>query len=383
MKILFFNNGVINRGEMSGSDRRSIHWARHFAKKHDVDVVIPSFATDRFLAPIQTVSISHTENVAGLGEYLQRTFKGLTWVWKNRKKDVSVVYSTSDLIPDSIPALFFRLLNPSVTWMTGLHLIAPNPFYGFEGQSKKRFHLPTLKGLYYFLTQTFILFFAKRLAKLVFVSNQQDRETLLKRGFRADQIMVTYGSPDWENVPQPHAGAPENYVCFIARYHPQKGYNDMIAAWSHVLKTGLDAKLVILGNIPQDDLDALLVKHGVPQGNVEFLGFLDGPKKFAVLSKATALAFPSHYESFGMVAVEAQAVGVPVVAYDLAFYGDIYPQGMVRIELGDTVKFAHALARMFEDQPHRDAVAKAAFENAQRFDFTKTGQDILDRLEGK
>lgn len=51
--------------------------------------------------------------------------------------------------------------------------------------------------------------------------------------------------------------------------------------------------------------------------NVCFLGRLDGAEKYAVLADAHAVLMPSRFETFGMVAVEAQAAATPVVAFDV------------------------------------------------------------------
>jgi len=58
---------------------------------------------------------------------------------------------------------------------------------------------------------------------------------------------------------------------------------------------------------------------------VDLLGFRQGAEKVRLLKNAGCFCMPSHYESFGQVAVEAMACGLPVVAYDLAIYDEISP----------------------------------------------------------
>ncbi len=373
---------------MSGSDRRAIHWSRIFNEHHSVSVVYPAFAKGRFSPPVKAIHLIEREEPVGLVNYLKRTFDGVLFSFRERTAPYSIVYSSSDLLPDAIPALVLRLLNRRVRWITGMHLIAPNPINGYDGvytkAVSKRSGVMNLKLWYYFCTQRFVIFFAKRLAELIFVSNDDDRATLCAAGISPDKIMVTYGAPEWDLVAASETMEPQRFdCCFVARFHPQKGYDDMIKAWALVVKAIPGARLAILGNIPKERLAQLMAENNIPDESIEYLGFVDGGEKYKYLRDSRILAFPSTYESFGMVAAEGQACGLPVVAYDLPFFEKVYPKGMVRAPIGDYGAFANLVIDLLSDPTKLKKIGADATENAKAFDFSLTAQRILTRLEGQ
>ena len=105
----------------------------------------------------------------------------------------------------------------------------------------------------------------------------------------------------------PHArpdGAP--CIAFVGRLAEAKGVGDAIAAWRH---SGLDLPLVFAGTGP---LRADLEREGF-----EVLGWLDRGQLSALYRRARAVLMPSRWqEPFGIVGVEAQAMGSPVVAWE-------------------------------------------------------------------
>jgi glycosyltransferase involved in cell wall biosynthesis len=384
-KILIINDGIVCKEGMSGSDRRAMHWSQIFSESHKVFVMVPEFAKQRFTKTSQCYCINVKESSVGIIDYLYRVYLGIRKIINLKKDKLDVVYSSSDLIPDSIPAIVFKLMSPNTKWISGLHLIAPSPFKGFtNAYTKTGIKLPSLKGLYYYLTQTVIIFFMRKLAHLVFVSNEQDRLFLLnKKGFTENQVLVTYGAPEWNEINKIEIEkiVKQYDLCFIARFHPQKGYDDLLKAWGLILKNIEKAKLVIIGDIPVKILTEKLKQININETTIDYLGFLDGVEKYHKIAQSKILLFPSYYESFGMVAVEAQACGVPVIAYDLPFFKTIYPKGMIRVEIGATETLAEKIILLLENELLRNKIAKEARENAERFNFRYTATEILERLK--
>jgi len=95
-----------------------------------------------------------------------------------------LIYSSSDLIPDSLPAFFLKYRNRKnsrARLVMGCHLIAPTPFIGYG--SKKS---GGMQSLYYFLTQKIVLGLARKFADMVLVSNKLDKQKLIDSGFSSD-----------------------------------------------------------------------------------------------------------------------------------------------------------------------------------------------------
>jgi len=93
--------------------------------------------------------------------------------------------------------------------------------------------------------------------------------------------------------------------------------------------------------------------------------------------------FPYYYESFAIAVAEAMACGLPVVAYDLPTYHDIYPKGMIRASLANTNLFAKKVLNLLTNDKLRNRLTKEAIKVASNFTWEKPAQLILDQLKNK
>jgi D-inositol-3-phosphate glycosyltransferase len=99
-----------------------------------------------------------------------------------------------------------------------------------------------------------------------------------------------------------------------------------------------------------------------------------------VYRAADVVAVPSHNESFGLVALEAQACGTPVVAArvgGLPVAVDDEVSGLL-VPTHDTEDWADALARVALRPEVRAVLSRGAREHAQRFSWRRTTDTLLD-----
>jgi glycosyltransferase involved in cell wall biosynthesis len=118
------------------------------------------------------------------------------------------------------------------------------------------------------------------------------------------------------DAPQSEIG-PAPYVLALSRIHPKKGFDLLIESFAALKKSELFGswRLVFAGDGDAgylDQLKALAHRIGL-NGDILFLGWLDGNRKYAALKGASLLAMPSHQENFGISLIEAMACGVPVL----------------------------------------------------------------------
>lgn len=386
MKFFILNNGLLNAQGMSGSDQRALAWSRIFAScGHSVTMIIPEAGRERYSGfdcwITSKRAVKNAVFIAGI--YLWRALKTavmLSGKLVAAKVREGVVYSSSDLFPDSIPAVYAKLRTPSLKWISGLHLIAPNPFKGFRKASSGGFAFPEIKNIYYYFSQRLVLFLMRKFAGLVMVSNSLDRGFLLKLGFAPGQVLVTYGAVDWPAVNSAVKGRKEFSACYIGRFHRQKGFFDLIEAWKIVCASLPQALLAIVGTDTNIESVMNSVREEGLSANIKFLGFLSGIPKYEVLKSSKLLVFPSTYESFGMVAAEGMACGLPVAAYALPVYEEIYPAGMIKAGIGDINGLAQGILDLLCNDNMRESVARQALEVSRAFTWEKTAAQILERV---
>jgi D-inositol-3-phosphate glycosyltransferase len=93
---------------------------------------------------------------------------------------------------------------------------------------------------------------------------------------------------------------------------------------------------------------------------------------------AEAVVVPSYNESFGLVALEAQACGTPVVAASVGGLRTAVREGGILVEGHDPADYARVLRRLVDSPAERDALGRNGVAHAQAFGWHATAAGILD-----
>jgi glycosyltransferase involved in cell wall biosynthesis len=318
-----------------------------------------------------------------LKTYLWRLFRCLFVAYPDR---LDAIYAPSDFLVDLIPALLAKLKNPKAKLTVCVFLIAPNPFRGYENVFRPRWRVPTIRGLLYWSTQMLAIGLVRLFGGRMLVLNSLDRDTLLGRGVDSEAVtVVTMGVDvgEFESV-SVEPETPRYDGIFLGRLHPQKGLLDLVKIWRRVCESRPDAKLGIIGGGSDAWFERLTSEIGKfdLEPNVDLLGFKQGAEKVRLLKNAGCFCMPSHYESFGQVAVEAMACGLPVVAYNLLIYDEIFPGGMIRLPQGDVEGFAAEVLKVLEDPARHSLLVAEAALVAARFDWEAIARSELELVGG-
>lgn len=381
-----FNNGLMTENTMSGSDQRALSWSRIFSAAGHRITIFTSFPGARRYEPqgfrvFVTGKFFLRSNIGLFLVYVSRAVKSCILQFRIKPVEEGVIYSSSDLLADAAAAVFMKLTRPRYKLIMGMHLIAPNPFRGFRKSYSAGLKIPSLANLYYFLLQRALFPILKKNASLVFVSNHIDKNFLLNKGFRKEQVLVTYGACDVFFKDEKALSAEKSYdAVYVGRFHEQKGFPDLLEIWREVVKELPSVELVVLGeDITAGNIGTFIKKNGL-QDNIDFLGFVGGRKKYEYILASKICIFPSYYESFGIVALEAMSCGVPVAAYDLPVFREIYTNGMVTAPIGDIKKMAANAIGLITDDVKRAELSRQALQMSRNFGWEKTAQDILQNL---
>lgn len=197
-------------------------------------------------------------------------------------------------------------------------------------------------------------------------------------------------------IPQDEAkdaiGIPKHdrMVLFVGRIEPLKGIDTLVEAMA-LLK--LDCGkcphyLVIIGGdqeaTPEQEsaemarLKALCAKLDL-KDVILFLGKKGQDTLKYYYSAADLLVMPSHYESFGMVALEAMACGTSVIASDVGGLAHLIKDGETGflVPKGDPQTLAECMTRLILDEKLRKRISKNASAYAKQFDWLHITDKIL------
>lgn len=148
-------------------------------------------------------------------------------------------------------------------------------------------------------------------AKLIHATAEMEAANIRKLGF-SNPINVIPNGIELFKLPAPKNKYGSKKMVFLSRIHPKKGIELLLEAWSQIQETGWT--LEIAGNGDSDYIDSI-------KNKISFLGLVSvklvGPKygdeKWNLLKSADVFVLPTYSENFGIVVVEALAMGVPVI----------------------------------------------------------------------
>lgn len=177
-------------------------------------------------------------------------------------------------------------------------------------------------------------------------------------------------------------------VAFVGRVQPLKGVDVALGAFDLVARQLPDATLLVVGGPSGPDgeaeMAALRVRADAGAGRVVFTDPLPHRTLAEVYRAANVLHVPSRSESFGLVAVEAQACGTPVVASRVG--GLIYSvdDGVsgVLVDGWDSADHAAALMSILSDDERAAMLSKQAVDWAGNFSWDNTVDRFLQLYAG-
>ncbi len=174
----------------------------------------------------------------------------------------------------------------------------------------------------------------------------------------------------------------ERIVLFVGRIEPLKGVDILINA-AAMLESDVDCSVLIVGGdeASQPEIEALqgLARLRGIEHRVAFVGAVDHEKLPLYYNAADVCVVPSHYESFGLVAVEAMASGVPVVASRVGGLTGTVRDG----ETGYLIPwlcpepFAERIELLLDNEPLRQSLGEAAREAVARYRWENVAEAVL------
>ena len=170
----------------------------------------------------------------------------------------------------------------------------------------------------------------------------------------------------------------EKIILYVGRLVYEKGIQHLIAAMPKILSNYHDAKLVIAGRGGMmDELKAEARNLGL--GNkVYFTGYLDSKQVQKMYKCADVAVFPSTYEPFGIVALEAMLAGVPTVVSDVGGLNEIVNHGVdgMKSYAGNPNSIADSVTALLYDHQLAANVSKRAKQKVkEQFNWEKIAQD--------
>ena len=199
-----------------------------------------------------------------------------------------------------------------------------------------------------------------------------------------------FGAIQQQQARQQLGIAPETKVVFyIGRFDERKGIETLVRAMGQSqLRSQANLKLIIGGGsrpgqsdgIERDRIESIVNELGMRDFTI-FPGRVDDNILPIYYAAADVCVVPSHYEPFGLVAIEAMASGTPVVASDVGgLQFTVVPEhtGLLAPPK-DEVAFAAAIDRILSDPTYRNKLGQAARKRVEtKFSWEGVASQLSD-----
>jgi len=174
---------------------------------------------------------------------------------------------------------------------------------------------------------------ARRAAAVIAVSEAAKADIIAQLGIPAARVHAVLHGPNQEGMPPPtpeqlahvrnRYDLPPAFFLYLGGFDVRKNLRGTLEAYRLYLDRGGDpaVRMLIAGKLPVGgsvffpDPKKIVAELNLT-AHVQFCGWIDEADKPALYALSTAYIFPSLYEGFGMMVVEAMQAGTPVVTSD-------------------------------------------------------------------
>lgn len=204
----------------------------------------------------------------------------------------------------------------------------------------------------------------------VAVANEANRSYLVGQlGLPVEKVTVISNGVDASTLALDRIPRDGLRLLYLGAWLERKGIEDLVVAWSQVSGVFPSASLTLAG-MRLDPSTLLADFHESCRSSISVIPDLPREEIGSLLSEHDALILPSWFEGMPLVALEAAAAGLAIVATDIPGINDIFrkpdPQldGAILAPLRDSVALAQAIGRLAAEPELRTKLQEQARRRA-------------------
>lgn len=218
----------------------------------------------------------------------------------------------------------------------------------------------------------------ERFDKFICVSN------LAKASFEKttgifENVVALFNPLNSENIKRlsEHSEKNENYVtaiCAIGRLTHEKGFERLIRIHKRIYDEGYKHKLVIVGEGPMRELLENVIRSIHCEESVELVGYQANP--YSYMKNSRFVVCPSYTEGLSMIAMEALALGIPVVAAVPSIAELFGEESCGIITENDDASLEEGIRQMLQDSVFYEKMKAGAERRSLYFDGKRMVKEI-------
>ncbi len=211
---------------------------------------------------------------------------------------------------------------------------------------------------------------AARSAQRVICHTQFTADDVVRRyGVDEERIRVIALAPSLPigDAPPPADAGP--YLLAVGDLRPKKNLLRLVEAFAALRAEGAEHRLVLAGVDSGEGERVRAASGGAP---VQLTGYVSDARLDALMRGADALVYPSLYEGFGLVLVEAMARGVPVVAARATALPEAAGDAAEYFDPLDVAEMRGAIRRVLDDATRRAQLVRLGLKRVGELSWART-----------
>jgi len=171
---------------------------------------------------------------------------------------------------------------------------------------------------------------------------------------------------------------PEKCILFLGSLQPRKNIAQLVEAFS-LVKDKTPHTLVLAGGhgSSYNELCDQVLNLDI-QERVIFTGYIDDKQRAALYQHAELFVYPSKYEGFGLVILEAMSFGLPVITTNISSLPEAIGEAGVLVELGNSKVLSEEMVEIINNDVYRNNLIAKGLMHCKGFCWTLSARQMLD-----
>ncbi|MGH9202395.1 MAG: glycosyltransferase family 4 protein [Vicinamibacterales bacterium] len=227
-----------------------------------------------------------------------------------------------------------------------------------------------------------------RAARVITDSDFSKREIIARLRIDHSRIEVIYpgatalGSGSGTRASRAGGSPSDSLLLYVGSIFNRRHVPELIEGFSRLARRQTDLRLEIVGDnrtLPKIDVGRIVDASDI-RDRIRIRSYVSQPELAELYSQASAFAFLSEYEGFGMTPLDALAAGIPIVVLDTEVAREVYGPAALYVPRPEPDLIEEALERVLTDANERARLHEAAHIVLERYSWRDCAQRILQVL---
>jgi glycosyltransferase involved in cell wall biosynthesis len=171
-------------------------------------------------------------------------------------------------------------------------------------------------------------------------------------------------------------------VLYVGSLFNRRHIPELVEGFARLARDHPDVRLEIVGDnrtLPHVDVEAIIAKSGAAD-RTRARSYVSDDELASLYGRASAFAFLSDYEGFGMTPLDALAAGIPIVVLDTEVAREVYGPAALYVDRPEAPAIHTALERVLLEPAERARILDAAPRTLERYSWHECAHRTLQVL---